>query len=231
MHLAAVACGLLILGSAAPALAQPDAFARPNAEARAPNFLGATGLLLAPSAHVQRDREVSIVAAGNARFVAGGAVVGVGNRMELGAAVLDSGDEFAAGETELLANARLNLFPETLIRPAFSVGVSDALDALDLGPGWYLVTSKTIIPYFVRAVAGREAALKLHLGYGGGIYDEEPFAGLELFGPGSLSGMAEVVHGRVNLGARFFRRGLCVTAGLFALDHGGGSISYSLPLR
>jgi hypothetical protein len=221
----------LALALSAPALAQTTAASRPIEEVRAPNFLGATGLLLIPSAFIQRDRELSAFVAGSADFVAGGAVMGIGHRLEVGATGLNGENAFVRRGSRFVGNARLSLFQETLLRPAFSVGVVDAFAALNRGPSWYLVTSKSVIRYFVRALTRRELAVKLHLGYGGGLYDRELFGGAELFLPGPLSAMAEVSDGKINVGGRVSVGGFRVTLGLFDLAHVGGGVSYTASLR
>jgi hypothetical protein len=208
-----------------------DSSARPVEESRIPNFLGATGLLLTPSAYLQRDRQVSAFGAANADFSGGGLLFGIGNRLEAGAMVVDADRSFARGGTHVLASAKLNLLRETLLWPALSGGVTDAADELGFGPGWYVVGSKTLPRSFLQALTGQDIALKVHLGYGGGLYDKKAFAGLELFPPGSVSGLAEVARGRVNLGARYSRSGWSVTAALFGLRDPGGTISYSRSFR
>jgi hypothetical protein len=223
--------GMILLVLAKPALAQGELYARPIGEARVPNLLGATGLLLTPSAYVQRDRQISAFLGGNHDFVAGGVSAGLCDRLELGLTALDGSDRFTDGDAHLLADAKLSLLRETLILPALSVGVVDAFDALNKGAGWYLVTSKYLIGYLSEAVTGQKVALKLHVGYGGGIYDEEFFAGAELFFPRALSAMAEYTNGKFNFGGRFHTRGIAATLALFDFDHVGGSIRYSVTIR
>jgi hypothetical protein len=204
---------------------------RPDDEARVPNFLGATGLLLIPSAFIQRDRQFSVFVAGSTDFAGGGAVGGIGSRLEVGAAALNGENAFARRGTRFAGNAKLNLAKETLLRPAFSLGVTDAFAALNRGPSWYLVTSKSLIRYFIQALTRQRLALKLHLGYGGGLYDRELFGGAELFLPGSLSALAEVSAGKINAGGRFTRGGLRATLGLFDLARVGGGVSYTAVFR
>jgi hypothetical protein len=145
--------------------------------------------------------------------------------------VVDTDGFFARRGTHVLANAKLNLLRETLVWPALSAGVTDATDQLGFDPGWYIVGSKTLPRDFLQALTGQNVALKIHLGYGGGLYDKSAFAGLELFSPGPISGLAEVDRGRVNLGARYSRSGWSVTAALFELRKPGATISYSFSVR
>jgi hypothetical protein len=221
----------LTLAPAASAGAQSGPAPRPAGEDRVPNFLGATGLLLVPSADLQRDRQLSAHVAGTSGIVGGGILVGVRNRLEIGVTGVDADEEFAGGHHGTLANAKLNLFRETLKLPAVSVGVIDAFDALDRNPGWYVVASKYVIRYFVQGITGQDIALKLHLGYGGGIYDKELFTGAELFFRGHLAGLAEYANGEVNLGGRYHARHWAATIAVFDLEHLGGGIVYTSAFR
>jgi hypothetical protein len=111
------------------------------------------------------------------------------------------------------------------------VGIIDALDELDRGRSWYLVASKSLIRYFVKGLTGGDFALKLHVGFGGGIYDQELFAGAELFPGAHLSAMAEYADGDVNLGGRFHAHHLNASLGLLDFRRIGGGISYTTSFR
>jgi Exopolysaccharide biosynthesis protein YbjH len=222
---------LLILILALPSVARAGPARRPSGEERVPNFLGATGLLLIPSAYIQRDRQVAAFVSGSSASVAGGIVAGIRNRLELSVTGVDAEDDFADGSSGLLLNAKLSLVKETLSLPALSIGVIDAFDTLDQHPGWYVVASKYVIPYFVQAVSGQDLALKLHLGFGGGIYDEELFAGAELFFRAPLAVMAEYANGELNLGGRYHARRWSATLGWFDFRHIGGGIAYTAAFR
>jgi hypothetical protein len=221
----------LTLALAARVSAQTGGVPRPTGEARVPNFLGATGLLLVPSAYLQKDRQLSAHVGGTSDFLGGGAVLGFANRLEIGVAGVDADAGVAGGESGILANAKLGVLQETLTMPALSVGVIDAFDALDRDASWYVVASKYVIGYFVQGLTGQQIAAKLHLGYGGGLYDQEIFAGAELFLRGPLSGMAEVANGEVNLGGRYHARHWTATVALFDFDQIGGEVVYTMAFR
>lgn len=191
---------------------------RPTGEARVAGFLGPTGLLQTPSAYVLRSREVSAHFGGDADFAAGGVAAGIGGRLEAGVTLRD-------GHDGAWVNAKANVMPETLLRPALSAGIVDAFD--DSRVSGYVVASKYIIPYFVEALTGRTGlAIKLHIGYGGGIYGHDVFAGTELIFANGLSGIGELSGGHVNLGVRWLRQGLSATVGLFDFDRIGGTVSF-----
>jgi hypothetical protein len=222
---------LLVLVLAAPTMARAEPPARPAGEERVPNLLGATGLLLIPSAYLQRDRQLSAFVAGTSDSVVGGVAAGIRNRLELSVVGVDVEDTLADGSSGVLANAKLSLKKETLTLPAFSAGIIDAFDTLDQHPSWYLVASKYVIPYFVEGLTGQKLALKLHAGYGGGIYDQEPFAGAELFFRGPIAGMVEYANGEINIGGQYYAGRWRVTIGLLDLQRVGGGIAYTLALR
>jgi hypothetical protein len=98
---------------------------------------------------------------------------------------------------------------------------------LDVDPSWYVVASK----YFTRRDTDADFALKGHLGFGGGIYDEEIFAGAELFFNRNLSAIAEFVNDDFNIGARWAMRGFTATIGLFDFEDLGGGIAYTARFR
>jgi hypothetical protein len=214
----------LTLVTAVPAFAQDvETVARPNTEARTPNFLGSTGLLLAPSAYTQARESGALSIAGTEDFIGGSVVAGIIDRLEVGVGVVD----FDGGSTEVLINAKYNLLKETDSLPAFSVGVVDAADSLDIDPSWFVVASK----FFTRTDTEQDFALKGHLGFGGGIYDEEIFAGAELFWKNNLSFLAEYVNSDVNIGGRYHYKGWTATVALFDFDTLGGQIAYNVALR
>lgn len=227
----AIGIGVLLTLAPAPPSRAQDHASRPASESRVPNFLGVTGLLLTPSASLQRDAQLSPHFVGGADLVGGGVVVGFRHRLELGLAFLNPDSRFVPGDRAFLLNAKLNVLPETLLRPALSVGVTDALDEFEKDPSWYVVLSKQVVAYFMEALTGRDVAITLHLGFGGGVHEERVFAGTELFLSPAFSALAEIHHGEFNFGARFRHRGLRATLGLIDLGRLNGSLSYVVTFR
>jgi hypothetical protein len=217
----------LTLVMAVPAFADDvETVARPNTEARTPNFLGATGLLYTPSAYTQGDRNGSVSLQGNSDFFGGSAVVGISDRLEIGVGVVDFDDDLG-GDTEVLVNAKFQLLKETNQLPAISVGVIDAFDQLDVDPSWYVVASK----FFTRSDTDQDFALKGHVGFGGGLYDEEVFAGAELLFQKNISILAEFVNSDFNVGGRYHYKGWTATLGWFDFKHLGGQLAYHMALK
>jgi hypothetical protein len=224
MRKALIGLVALTLYAAAPASAQLIGVERPVTEGRVPNFLGATGLLLAPSAYTQFNREGTGYFHATSGFYGGGAVVGLGDQFEVGLTVLSTRRSGGRRGTDLLANAKFNFLRETDNIPALSVGVVDAFSDFARRASWYVVASK----YFTRAEVEQDFALKGHLGFGGGVYNERVFAGAELFFQPNLAGMAELVNGRFNLGGRYHAGPLSATLGLFNFSRIGGGLAYTV---
>src|SRR5439155_4208323 len=139
-------------------------------------------------------------------------------------------------DSRVLVNAKVKLLKESLLIPGVAVGAVDIFDTLNQGASWYVVGSKGF-PKFIPAIGG----LKLHAGYGGGLYGDRPFVGgeLNLWTPLDLiplthphfSALAELVHDKVNVGLRGQFRGFSATVALFDFDNVGGGISYTTGLR
>jgi hypothetical protein len=220
--------GLLALALTAlggPAMAQnPAPVDRPVTTARTPNFLGASGLLFAPSAYAETEGNWTAFIYGHENFVDGGLRTGlIRDQLEVGFTVIG----FDGGDTEFLGNAKWNFLRETDSRPAVAVGVIDAFDQLDVDPSFYVVASK----YFTRSEIEQRFALKGHVGWGMGIFDDEFFAGAELFFDRNLSAMVEFVNDDFNIGARYTHRGFAFTIGLFDWDDFGGGVAYTARFR
>ena len=219
-------CLLIALALAVPAFAQddPDTVEQSSTEARVPNFLSTSGLLYVPSAYVPRSGDISLHFHGHEDFLTGGGMVGIGDRFELGLGYADSDEEFGDSSAFLL-NAKFNLLRERADSwvPAISVGVIDALDEFEVDPSWYVVASK----YFTRRETDTNFALKGHLGFGGGVFDEEIFAGAELFFTRNLAFLAEFIDSDFNIGGRWVQGGWAVTLGLFDFEDFGGGVSYT----
>jgi hypothetical protein len=228
---------ILALACAGPAQAQQDRPGLLGGGRATPNFLGTTGLLMTPSAYTVGERGAAAHAHGASHFWSAGAQVGPVDRLEVGASYLSFEDDCGCDDNAVFLNAKYMLLREGRAMPALSVGVVDALDELDLRPSWYFVLSKDI----GRLVPLSGLGLRAHLGFGDGLYDLEPFAGLELdFGNFTdatpltrvrTSLMLETMNGDVNLGLRAKWKGLGITFGVFDFNEIGGGISYTTGLR
>ncbi|MFN3650663.1 MAG: hypothetical protein ACK47B_13895 [Armatimonadota bacterium] len=214
-----VALAALTLGlAAAPASAEP-------------NFLGSTGLILTPTAATVGDQNVGAHAHFTDNFNTYG-VLGAWSGVELGVTYFDPD----GGDGDPIVNLKWNFLPETTLSPGVAVGVIDLFDEFDADPSWYIVASKTF-PQFIPALGG----LRLHAGFGGGIYDEEIFAGAELalgtpldllpVDRPTFTAIAEFANSDFNIGVRGRWRGFSATAALIDLDDFGFGFTYSTALR
>ena len=223
------ACATLIaLALAAFALpAHAADVQQPATTAKVPNFFGSTGLLELPSAYVQNNGQVSAFVGGTNDFVIGGVVGGIADRFELGVSALGNTGGIGGDDVNVLVNAKYQILREKRSLPALAVGVVDAADQLDLDPSWYVVASK----YFTRSEIEQRFALKGHVGFGGGIYGDEPFGGAELFFDRHLSAMAEFRDGNINVGARYSYKAFTATLALFDLSDIGGQVAYAFRFK
>lgn len=222
-----------VLLAASPAFAQQDEPSLLGGGNAVPNFLGSTGLLLSPSAYTVGDRGVSGHAYFTDNFDTYGVQLGLSRRLEVGGSYFnaDHGDDGA------LLNAKYVLLEETLPLPAISVGVIDALDELEVDPSFYVVASKDLS----RIIPLQLFPIRAHVGWGSGIYDEQPFFGFEMNLGTPLdvlpitrpvfSGIVEYVNDDFNVGIRGRFKGFSATLSLFDLDDFGGGISYTTGLR
>jgi hypothetical protein len=183
----------------------------------APNVFGSTGLLLTPTADVLNQGEWNV----HAHFINrddlstwGGNYAPFQN-LEVGL----TGVHFQGGGTRGIINGKYRLVPEKLNMPALAIGVVDASERLNNDATIYGVVSKTF---------GTDMAhpIRLHLGYGNGIYDKNVIGGADfLLNPRVLL-MGEYDGDKVNFGVRAgLTPEIRVELGSYDSDFGGG-ISY-----
>ena len=229
LHAAIAGLALLL---AAPAFAQDEPGILSGADAT-PNFIGSTGLLETPNAHTVGDKGFAVFLTGGSRFNSAGVIVGPIKNLEIGATWLDIDN----ATSQIIVNAKYTVLNESTFIPGFAVGVVDAFDELRVGQSWYIVASKDI----GKLIPLRPFDLRAHLGFGGGIYDEEVFAALEIgiatpldaipLSHPRLTFIPEIRNGDVNLGLRLKWRGFAASVALFDFDQIGGGISYTAGLR
>jgi len=162
--------GWLALGlaAAAPAQAAPSLL---HGGSAVPNLFGTTGLITIPTAQTVGDRGISGHVDFTENFNSYGFLIGPMDRLEVGATLFDPD---GIDTRDIIFNAKFNLLGETLGTPSVSVGLTDAFDQFDVNPSWYIVASKGF-PKLIPVIGG----LRAHVGIGGGIYDDELFAGIE----------------------------------------------------
>ncbi len=200
-------------------------------------FLGNTGLLYAPTSATVGNRMVEAHAYFHDDFNAYGALLGITDRFEIGLNYMSFNSDCACDDDAFLLNLKYRVVQETLGTPAVAVGVVDLLDELDVDPSWFAVASKSF-PKFLPVAGG----VRVHFGYGGGLYDDKVFGGFEI-GLGTpldalpskvrpkFSFMGEVVASNFNIGVRGSWSGFAATIALFDGDQFGGGLSYKLSLK
>jgi hypothetical protein len=197
-----------------------------------PNFVGSTGLLETPSASTVGDKGFSIFTAFTPNYNTYVLLFGPMDRLEVGVSFFD----LDGGNDGFAVNAKFTLLKEGDLVPGVAVGVVDVFDEINRGRSWYVVASKDI----GKLIPIKPLDLKAHVGYGGGIYDQSPFAALEIgiatpldSAPGrpSFAFIPEVRNGNVNLGLRGKWRGFGATVALFDFDRVGAMFSYTAGLR
>jgi hypothetical protein len=226
----ALAAALALAGLTLTGTARAADSPTPGPGTSTPNFVGTTGLLLAPSAYTLGDRSAAAHAYFSDHFNSFGAEVSPIDRLELGFSWLNF--DCGCSDDSVVFNGKFALLKETAALPGLAVGVVDAFDELDLDPSWYVVASKSLSK--IAPIKG--ADLRGHLGYGGGLYDDDVFAGLELaFASAanrpSFSLISEYVATDVNLGLRANWKGWGATIALFDFDGFGGGITYGMQFK
>src|SRR3954471_16088242 len=112
-------CSLLLAAALLPALPAHAAPSLLHGGSTSPNFLGATGLLLTPSAYTVGDRGIAGDFYTSSNFESYGVTVGLGSRLEVGGSYINAHHHFA--DSGFLGNAKFNLLRESTLLPAISV--------------------------------------------------------------------------------------------------------------
>lgn len=227
--------GLLLI--AGPASAQDDSPSLLSGGAATPTFLGNSGLLLAPSAYTVGDRGVSAHAYFSPNFNSYGLNVGPIRQLEVGFSVIDPDNGLFSGGSQVIFNAKYALLEESQFTPGLAVGATDLFDELGVDTSWFIALSKDLS----KTIPLGALDWRLHAGYGGGIYDDDIFLGVDIrIGtPADLIPVSrptfhligELVRDDVNVGLRGRWKGFAATLGLFDFDDFGGGVSYTTGLR
>jgi hypothetical protein len=183
----------------------------------APSLFGPTGLIFTPTTESlpMRSYNLHFHATDNLRSY--GMNLGITNALEVGLTLLDPDNS----STDTIVNGKYRFSGESLLSPSFTIGVVDALDAIDLSV--YGVLGKG----FGRVGGSSGAGLRAYVGFGTGLFDENIFAGAELL-ISKLTIMGEYDGDNVNFGARFgVGQGVQIEAGLLDTEDFEAAISYT----
>jgi hypothetical protein len=131
-----------------------------------------------------------------ARDVSASANYGILRGLDVGAAYVNPDD----GDGEVLANAKFNVVPSNFGRVELGLGFVDLFDMLD--QSFYIMASAEWLPkQLERHVTG----LRLHLGYGTGLFDDSLLGGGEFLLSRRLAAIAEYDGSHVNAALRYIR--------------------------
>jgi hypothetical protein len=181
----------------APQESPADAELRNDAlRARISTLYGPAGLIIVPHSYVTTQRR-TLVGTYIARDVSASANYGLLRGVDVGAAYVNPDD----GDGEVLANAKVNIVPSNFGRFQLGLGVIDLLDMLD--QTFYIMASAEWGMSEAARAKGR--VLRLHLGYGTGLFDDSLIGGGEYLLTRRLAVIGEYDGDRVNAALRYIR--------------------------
>ncbi|MBS1705866.1 MAG: hypothetical protein JST40_08330 [Armatimonadetes bacterium] len=197
---AALAAGVISLVSSAhgqdPGSILPGAGPEPTSQT---TFLGPSGLIHVPTAYTvlpgrfrlganfERDRQ-SLV--GN---------YGIFRDVEVGGGWIERNGR----DGKAIANAKVRIQPANFRNVDIGIGVADAFDAVTRSV--FAIASIDVIPPDVNVEGYRSIGLKLHGGYGTGVYNKHLIGGAELSFTKDLSLIGEYDGDLTNFAVRFSR--------------------------
>jgi hypothetical protein len=130
-----------------------------------------------------------------------------------------------------ILSARMNLDPGPFL-PSRSVGAIDPYALGGAGQNASIEFSKDILSYLLSTLTGRHNfTLRLHTGYGGVLYQNDPVASASSNSTEGITGIGQIVSGRGSLGAHYFHQGFGLTLAFIGLKRGAAGISYNIVPR
>ncbi len=162
-------------------------------------FHGPTGLLRVPTAFVavQNNAQYGVALRENER--AASVTYGITDYAEIGATIVDQDGR----SNKAIVSGKINVIPSNIGWFQLGLGAIDPFDVYD--DSYYIVASTGILGA-PKGLEERSIGLRLHLGYGTGIYREDPIGGAELFLDERFSAIAEYDGDDFNFGLRYSHR-------------------------
>jgi hypothetical protein len=192
----------LLLACAGLAGALPAAVAQDQPQAdnilrpRVNTLYGPSGLITVPNAYVATQGQI-VLGTLFGRDKSASANYGVIRALEVGAAYLDRSE----GDDKVLANAKVNFVPGNFKHVELGLGIADAFD--DLDQSFYVVASgEWVRPDFLTKRGG-SLGLRVHAGYGSGLFNGTFIGGAELLFNRRFSLLGEYNGHTVNGAVRY----------------------------
>lgn len=187
------------LVASVPAHAQDPAPVTPYG-VRMNTILGPTGLITVPTASAAPESQVQVGAAYTEDLWSASANVGIPLEgqvgVEVGAAYLD----YDWGDEDVIGSAKVNIGADAAGRYQVGIGIVDFTDEVE-SSGYIVVSTDLLAP--PDAWAEDTLAVRGHLGYAGGIYDDSLIGGVEVFLSRGMSIIGEYNGDDVNAALRF----------------------------
>lgn len=190
----AAALAVLAATSVAAVSAQDAPLQNDILSARFNSFWGPSGLITIPDAYAgSANRAVVGSFSGDQKTFT--LNYGVVNGVDLGVAYIDRN----AQRNRLIANAKINLIPSNFRGFQIGAGVIDMADSIN-NTSYVMASFQTGVP---ESLASRYVGLRLHAGYGTGIYREKIIGGGELLINNRSSIIGEWNGTKANAGFRY----------------------------
>jgi hypothetical protein len=205
--LCALLLGCAVLAGPLPAAVAQDA-ANDILRARINTLYGPAGLISVPNAYVAtQSRFVLGTFFGRDKSVS--ANYGIIRNVDIGAAYLDP----SSGDDKVLANAKVNVVPGNFKYVQLGLGVIDAFNDLDASV-YIMASGEWIRPDFLEKTGS--LGLRLHLGYGSGVFNDSVLGGAELLFNRKISLIGEYNGHQFNGALRYIHdEALRLQAGVF----------------
>jgi hypothetical protein len=194
MAIRAAALAALAATMAVGASAQDRPLQNDILGARFNTFWGPYGLITVPDAYAgSANRAVAGTLLGDQKAFT--VNYGIVNGVDLGLAYIDRNTM----SNKLIANAKINLIPSNFRGFQIGAGVIDATDSIN-NTTYVMASFQTGVP---EALASKYVGLRLHAGYGTGIYREKIIGGGELLINNRSSIVGEWNGTKANAGVRY----------------------------
>ncbi len=191
-----VLAALALFSAAGLASAQDEVTPRAT---RMNTFHGSTGLLRVPTAFVAMRNNAQYGVALRENERAASVTYGMTDYAEVGATLVDQDGR----SNKAIVTGKINVIPSNIGWFQLGLGVIDPFDVYD--DSYYIVASTDILGA-PRRLEEKSIGLRLHLGYGTGIYREDPIGGAELFLDERFSLIGEYDGDDFNFGLRYSHR-------------------------